>query len=147
MPASRIMPRSLCLDIGERWIGVAVSDPLGITAYPLEVIKDYDADSLRAYLERQRDMGVGEVVVGLPLTKRGMEGKQAASTRKVAGVVEEVEGLELVWWDERLSTKEAEKRLKEAGKKRTGGRVDAEAAAIVLQAYLDYRRKQGGEGV
>jgi putative Holliday junction resolvase len=130
--------RSLGLDIGGRRIGVAISDPLGITAAPLEVLQDLDPYGLREYVEEKVREGVDVVVVGLPLTPRGREGEQARCSREYARAIQELEEVRVVLWDERFSTMEAERRLKEAGRSLKGRKVDAEAAAIILQAYLEY---------
>ncbi|MEW6553185.1 MAG: Holliday junction resolvase RuvX [Actinomycetota bacterium] len=135
--------RSLGLDIGGRRIGVAISDPLGISASPLEVLRDHDPAAMRDYLARKAGEGVDVVVVGLPLTPRGREGEQARQTRAFVKAVGDLEGLRVVLWDERLSTVEAERRLREAGRALKGRKVDAEAAAIILQSYLEYRRRGG----
>jgi len=137
--------RSLALDIGERRIGVAVSDPLGISAAPLEVLEDLSPDDLRDYVEEKVRQGVEVVVVGLPLTCRGKEGAQALHAQEYARRIEGIEGAVVVLWDERFSTVEAERRLREAGRSTRGRKLDAEAAAVILQAYLEYRRR-GGEG-
>jgi len=134
--------RNLGLDIGGRRIGVAVSDPLGISAYPLEVLRDYDPDAMRSYLEEKASEGVSVVVVGLPLTPSGKEGEQARKTRAFVRSIGDLEGMRVVLWDERLSTVEAEKRLREAGQHLKGRKVDAEAAAIILQSYLEYSRHE-----
>jgi len=140
--------RSLGLDIGGRRIGVAVSDPLGISATPLEVLQDIDPHGLRSYVEEKISQGVGVVVVGLPLTLRGHEGEQARKTREFVEAIEDVEGIRVVLWDERLSTVEAKRRLREAGRPLRGRKVDAEAAAVILQAYLEYSESEycKGEG-
>jgi putative Holliday junction resolvase len=130
--------RILGLDVGGRRIGVAVSDPLGISAAPLEVLWDTDPDGLRDYVEEKAGQGIGVVVVGLPLTCRGKEGEQARSTREYARCLEGIEGVRVVLWDERFSTVEAERKLKEAGRTIRGRKVDAEAAAVILQAFLDF---------
>jgi putative Holliday junction resolvase len=130
--------RSLGLDIGGRRIGVAVSDPLGISVSPLEVLRDAGPSELRDYVEEKVNEGVSVVVVGLPLTLRGREGEQVRRTREFVQALEDLEGVQVVLWDERLSTVEAEKRLREAGHSLKGRKVDAEAAAIILQSYLDY---------
>jgi putative pre-16S rRNA nuclease len=129
--------RSLGLDIGNRRIGVAISDPLGISAHPIEVLENADQGALRAYVEEKAREGVGRVVIGLPLTTKGREGRQASITREYARALAGIEGADIVLWDERFSTQEAEKRLKEAGRSLRGRKVDAEAAAIILQAYLE----------
>jgi len=133
--------RSLALDIGDRRIGVAISDPLGVSAAPLEVLEDMSPEDLRAYVEDKVHQGVELVVVGLPLTCGGEEGTQARHARGYARRLEEIEGARVVLWDERFSTVEAERRLKEAGRSTRGRKVDAEAAAVILQAYLEYREK------
>ena len=130
--------RSLGLDIGERRIGVALSDPMGVSARPLEVLYDLDPDGLRTYVQEKKEKGIGIVVVGLPLTCKGEEGEQARITREYAKVLEGIEGIELVFWDERFSTREAERKLREAGRSLKGKEVDAEAAAVILQSYLEY---------
>lgn len=134
--------RSLGLDIGDRHIGVALSDPSGVTAGPLEVLHDLDPEELREYVKDMREKGVEVVVVGLPLNLKGEEGEQARKTRGYADALEKVEGIKVVLWDERLSTREAGRRLREVGRSLRGRKVDAEAAAVILQSYLDYK---GGE--
>jgi len=143
--------RSLGLDIGGRRIGVAISDPLGITAAPLEVLQDLDPSGLCEYVEGKIREGVDVVVVGLPLTPRGREGEQARYSREYARAIQELEEVRVVLWDERFSTLEAERRLQEAGRSLKGRKVDAEAAAIILQAYLEYsgrgNDREGWNGV
>lgn len=129
---------------------MAISDPLGLSATPLEVLHDMDAAELRGYVEEKVEQGVEAVVIGLPLTMGGREGEQARITREYARAVQGIEGVRVILWDERLSTVEAEKRLREAGRSLRGRRVDAEAAAVILQAFLAYherkndREKQNG---
>ena len=140
--------RSLGLDIGSRRIGVAISDPLGVSAHPIGILEDVDPPGLRDYVEGKAREGVSVVVVGLPLTPRGEEGRQAAIARGYARPLEDIKGVEVVLWDERLSTVEAEKRLKEAGHSLRGKNVDAQAAAIILQSYLEYsmeKKRRAGE--
>lgn len=132
--------RSMGLDIGRRRIGVSVSDPLGISASPLEVLRDLDPEGLRRYVaEKAASEGIDTVVVGLPLTLSGREGEQARETRAFSRVLEGLEGIKVVLWDERLSTVEARRRLGEAGRPAKGG-ADAEAAAVILQSYLESER-------
>ncbi len=120
-----------------------MSDPLGIHAYPLETLRDVDPEGLRAYVAEKAAEGVQEVVVGLPLTMRGKEGEQAALARRYAEALRGLPAVAVVLWDERLSTVEAKRRLREAGNARRRGKVDAEAASLVLQSYLDGKRKVG----
>ncbi len=141
--------RSIGLDIGGRRIGVSISDPLGISASPLEVLHDLDPEGLRGYVEKKaEDEGVKTVVVGLPLTLSGREGEQARLTRRYADELEGIKGVRVVLWDERLSTVEARRRLREAGSS-VRGRADAEAAAVILQSFLDSERavKAGVEDI
>ncbi len=138
--------RSLGLDIGDRRIGVAVSDALGVSASPLEVLHGLAPPQLRAYVEGRVEEGVGVIVVGLPLTQAGREGEQARKTREFARALEGLPGVEVVLWDERLSTVEATRRLREAGHVVKGRRVDAEAAAVVLQSYLEYGQRGDESG-
>lgn len=133
--------RSLGLDIGERRVGVALSDPLGIHAYPVETLLDMDPKSLRAYVAEKMAEGIEEVVIGLPLTMRGKEGEQAVLVRKYAAALRELPSLAVVLWDERLSTVEATRRLREARSSLRSRKVDAEAASLILQSYLDGKRK------
>lgn len=137
--------RLVGLDVGDRRIGVAVSDPTGSLASPLGVYhrRGPDAD-VRHVLGLVQEYDATGVVVGLPKNMNGSEGPQAEKTREFAGALEE-QGLEVFLWDERLSTVEATRRMVEQRHKRRGiqERIDAEAAALILQTYLDHRRIKG----
>ena len=132
MPLPR---RVLALDVGSRRIGVAVSDPLGITAQGLETIqrqnKRKDWDALGAVLKKY---DVGEIVVGLPLRLSGAEGTQSEKMRAFAGELHAKFGLPVHLWDERLTTREAHRILYEAGHPRQNHRrvVDQVAATLIL---------------
>jgi putative Holliday junction resolvase len=136
----------LGLDVGDRRIGVAVSDPTGSLARPVEIYsrKDDRAD-VQHILDLCDELAASSVVVGLPKNMNGTEGPQASKTREFAGALESA-GCTVVLWDERLSTIEASRRMNEQrGKGRAGPqRVDSEAAAIILQNYLDHLRFKGG---
>ena len=140
--------RVLGLDIGETRVGVAVSDPLGIIASPLAVL---DARGLMRdptpLARLAEDYEVECLVVGLPLTLAGDEGPQAAEIRTRAERLGAKLGLAVEYHDERLSTAEARKRMREAGlsDKDQRGLLDKVAAAIVLQRWLDARRVQPRE--
>jgi putative Holliday junction resolvase len=141
--------RSLGLDIGRRRIGVALSDPLGIYAFPYQTLPGMSPGELRAYVEQRAGEGVDTVVLGLPRTLRGQEGSEAKRVRVYAEELASLAGVRVVIWDERLSTVEAEKRLRETGRLKRGKRVDAQAAAVILQSYLDACRtgeKAEGDG-
>ncbi|MDI6900191.1 MAG: Holliday junction resolvase RuvX [Anaerosomatales bacterium] len=134
--------RFLALDIGEKRIGVAVSDPAGIVATPVTVLDaeevERDPCALRELAE-ERDVQV--VVIGLPVTLAGEEGPQAARVRAAAERIGAELGLPIEWWDERLSTATARRALAEGGvsARKSRGDVDRLAAAVFLQAFLDRR--------
>ena len=132
--------RVLGIDHGERRIGAALSDALGITASPLTVIEhtsdEGDADTVAALA---REQGVGAVVVGVPISMDGSIGPQAKRAAYFARLLSGRLDMPVDTIDERLSTREAERRLAEGGRRRSRRRegVDAAAAAVLLQAYLD----------
>ena len=142
--------RILALDPGERRIGVALSDELGMLATPLCILQRRGPDRASAVAELAREHGVVEILVGFPRTLRGEVGPQA---RRVERFVEELRAAvetPVRLWDERYSTAEAADRLA-ATRKPSAGRhgraarlaaphVDALAAAVILQEYLDSRR-------
>ena len=131
--------RSLGLDIGDRWIGVAMSDPQGILASPHTIIRRTDESSgINAILAIIDQNQVGAVVVGLPLSLKGSIGSQA---EKVQSFVQELSAhtkIPIEYRDERLTTVEAQ-RLMKMNKKDRRDRDDAVAAALILQEYLDER--------
>jgi len=134
----------MALDVGEKRIGVALSDPLGLMAHPLEVVQRDRA------LERLKEIalsyGVQEVVVGLPLLPDGSLGIQAQRIREFARELEASLGLPVRYWDESFTTWEAERLLIEADQSRRKRRKvkDKVAAALILQGYLEARRRDGG---
>jgi putative Holliday junction resolvase len=135
--------RILALDVGTKRIGLAVSDPLGITAQGLGVLerKDWDRDLARL-LEIARPYQVQEVLVGLPRHMDGRPGEMAEEILALARALAEALGARVATWDERLSTVEAERVLIQAdmSRKRRRRVVDKVAASIILQAYLDGRQ-------
>jgi|UniRef100_A0A7C3SKV1 putative Holliday junction resolvase len=136
--------RILALDVGEKRIGVAVSDPLGLTAQGVEVLerKGWESDLTRL-LEIARQYGVQEILVGLPRHLDGQLAAQAEEILKLAHSLGEALGVPVTPCDERLSTKEAERVLIAADISRRRRRrvVDKMAAVLILQAYLDQTRK------
>lgn len=134
--------RMLGLDVGERRIGVAVSDPLGITAQPYQVVEREAGDSDAALDEIVRlvaGLGAVRVVVGLPLDQAGEVGRQARATLAFSAALEERIQVPVVAWDERYSTAAAERALLSGGVRRAKRRQvrDKVAAAFILQGYLD----------
>ncbi|HET8679672.1 MAG TPA: Holliday junction resolvase RuvX [bacterium] len=143
--------RILAIDPGERRLGLAVSDPTGVIALPLEVLERAgwaaDLARLRRVIETH---GVTEIVVGRPLTLRGEVGTQARAAARFAARVRAALALPVTEVDERLTTAAAERAVREetprGSRKRaavTRRRRDAIAAALILQPYLDRRRLTG----
>jgi putative Holliday junction resolvase len=135
--------RILALDVGEKRIGLAVSDPLGITAQGLEVLSRRDrATDLARLLEVARQWGVQRVVVGLPRHMNGRLGQAAPEILALVETLKEALGVEVVTWEERLTTVEAERVLIQADMSRRRRRqvVDQLAAVLILQNYLDHRQ-------
>lgn len=134
--------RFLGLDIGEARIGVAVSDATGTVASPLAVL---DARALevdvRPLFRLVEDYEAGMLVVGVPITLAGEEGPQAQDVKRRAERLGEAVGVPVAYWDERLSTAEARRLMREGGMsdRDQRGAVDQVAAAIVLQGWLDAR--------
>ena len=134
--------RVLALDVGSKRIGVAVSDPLGITAQGLETIqrqnKRKDWEALGAVLEKYE---VGEIVVGLPLRLSGAEGTQSEKMRLFADELRTKFCLPVHLWDERWTSTEANRLLRETNLsiEKRGKAVDRMAAVLILQAWLEAR--------
>ena len=140
------MARVLGVDLGERRIGLALSDSSGTLASPLrtlEVTGDPDRDRL-AIVSAARDAEAQVIVVGLPRSLSGRDGPAARRARAEASALAEVAGeIRVELHDERFTTREADRAVAAAGKRRRErrARVDAAAAAIILQSYLDAKGK------
>lgn len=140
--------RALGLDIGEKRIGVAVSDPSGSIATPLKVLETSkvigDARTLQRLAE---DYDIELVVVGLPLSMDGTEGPQAMTVRRQAEQATRLLNVPIVYFDERLSSVQAKRAMTEAGvsDKAKRGSIDMVAASLFLQSYLDshFPRSEG----
>jgi putative Holliday junction resolvase len=138
--------RVLGIDYGDKRIGISISDPLGFTAQGVAVIGkgetfDHDIREIKRIIKKYD--GVDEIMVGLPKTMAGGIGVQA---EKVLGFVEALKKefkINIGTWDERLTTAEAERFLIEAGLSREKRKkvIDKSAAAVILQSYLDSKRK------
>jgi putative holliday junction resolvase len=135
--------RVLGLDVGLRRIGVAVSDPLGITAQGLETLQRRNKKHDLAWLERViREYDVKEIVVGLPLRMSGAEGTQAEKIRVFAEMLAKEFGLPVHFWDERLTSSEANRLLRETelSIEKRGKAVDRMAAVLILQGWMESRK-------
>ena len=132
--------RILGLDVGERRIGVAVADERARVALPVTVVerRELPAD-LDAIARLAEEQGAEAVVVGLPISLNGSLGPQAQAVKAFGQELAARLSVPIEYWDERLSTVEAQRRLASAGRKgpKAKARRDAAAAAIVLQSYLD----------
>ena len=134
------MSRSLGVDFGTKRVGLAVSDPLGLTARPLSVVPRSSVVDEVANLVKELE--IGTIVVGLPTGLSGGEGMSASEARKLADELRTAAGVDVVFVDERFTSRMAEVALVESGMKRRKRRetVDKVAAAIILQDYLDNHR-------
>jgi putative holliday junction resolvase len=136
--------RVLGLDFGERRVGIAISDPTGTIARPLQVLmrasREEDFAALAAIVAEH---GVERIVVGQPLSLDGTEGPQARHVAGYAAALADALPVEVVSWDERFTTITADEILRQTRKEkdrrraRGGGEIDAIAAAVILQGYLD----------
>ncbi len=135
--------RILALDVGSKRIGVAVTDPLGITAQGLDTIqrqnKHRDLEALGQVLAKYE---VSEIVVGLPLRLSGAEGTQSEKMRGFADDLHAHFGLPVHLWDERWTSTEANRLLRETDLsiKKRGQAVDRMAAILILQSWMEARR-------
>lgn len=142
--------RVLGLDYGTKTVGVAVSDPLEITAQPLETIERKSAGKLRQTLARieaiieeygaaGQQEKIEKIVLGYPKNMNNTEGDRCEATVSFKNDLERRTGLEVVLWDERLTTVEAERILMDSAVRRENRKtyIDKMAAAVILQNYLD----------
>jgi putative Holliday junction resolvase len=135
--------RILGIDFGDVHVGLALSDPLELTAQPLGLYRLRKEAENKAYFdELVRRHEVGEVVIGLPLRMDGSSGTRAEKTRAFAAWLEKASGLPVVLWDERLTTRQAigimhEQKIRTKAKRTVEHQI---SAALILQAYLDSRR-------
>lgn len=134
------------IDLGKARTGVCVSDLSGFLAGRAITITEHNRQRLLKAVCQEIDREKpGRIVVGLPLNMNGTEGPKAQECREFAGQLQAICGLEVVLWDERGSSVTANRILSEAGKKRAKqrARVDAVAAQVILQSYLDYSNQAG----
>ncbi len=129
--------RSLGLDIGDRWIGVAMSDPQGILASPLTIIgRTDDSSDISAIVAIIDQNQVGMVVIGLPLSMKGSIGSQAEKVQVFGRELSKSTKVPIEYRDERLTTVDA-RRIIKMNRKSPKTKDDAMAAALILQGYLD----------
>lgn len=144
--------RIMGLDFGSKTVGVAVSDPLLLTAQGVETIRRKSPDKLRQTLARIDELAVEyeveRIVLGYPKHLNNTEGERCEKTKEFARMVGQRTGLLVVLWDERLSTSAADQILMESGVRREDRKeyVDKIAAGLILQGYLDLQNQPGAEG-
>jgi putative holliday junction resolvase len=140
-PARLGLLRILALDYGERRIGVAVSDPTGMLAQPLETIdrKRGKTGPLERIGQLVREYAVERIILGLPLHMDGRAGEEVATVQRFGAQVSARTGVPVEYLDERWTTVEAGRALQELGVRgqRRRERIDATAAAILLRAFLE----------
>lgn len=146
------MIRIMGLDFGSKTVGVAVSDPLGITAQGIEIVRRTSENKLRKTLARIEalvaEYQVTEFVLGLPKNMNNTSGERVEKTMEFKAMLERRTGLPVHMWDERLTTVAADHTLIEAGVRRENRKeyVDMLAAVYILQGYLDsLERKKNDE--
>jgi putative Holliday junction resolvase len=141
-PAVALKPRVLGLDVGSRRIGIAISDPLGLTAQGLPTLqrqnKRLDFEQLARIIS---DYQISEIVVGYPLRLSGMEGIQSEKMQLFAEELRKKFGLPVHLWDERLTSTQANRLLRETDLsiKKRGQAVDRMAAMLILQNWMEAR--------
>lgn len=136
------------LDYGSKTVGVAVSDPLGLTAQGIEIVRRKSENKLRQTLARieeiAKEYGVEKIVLGFPKHMNNDIGERAEKSLEFKEMLERRTGLPVVMWDERLTTVEADRTMMETGIRRENRKeyVDMIAAVFILQGYLDYLSNQ-----
>lgn len=136
--------RIMGVDAGNKRIGVALSDPSGTLAQGYGVVehrsREADAAAL-ALIARENE--VAEIVVGYPLLMSGKAGEQARSAKRLGAELARASGLPVAYWDERLTTAAAHRLMREAGvpARKQGARIDAAAAELILQSYMDSQKR------
>ena len=140
------------LDFGSKTVGVAISDPLFLTAQGIEIVRRKAPGKLRQTLARinelKEEYEVGKIVLGFPKKINNTEGERCEQTLEFKEMLEKRTGLEVVLWDERLTTVEADRTMMQVGIRRENRKeyVDELAAIFILQGYLDYQSRQHTEG-
>ena len=141
--------RVMGLDYGSKTIGVAISDPLGLTAQGIEIIRREEENKLRKSLRRIEELieeyQVEEIVLGFPKNMNNTVGERAEKSLEFKEMLEKRSKLPVIMWDERLTTVEANRTLMESKVRRENRSkyVDMIAAVFILQGYLDSKANPG----
>ena len=139
--------RILGIDFGEKRIGLAVSDPMGMTAQGLPNLENKNKKYMLAELEKLcKEREVDELVIGLPRNMNGSFGPKAVQVQELIPELEKALGLPVIAWDERLTSREAGRLMIEQGlsRKRQKEESDRLAATLILQNYLEFKRMKRG---
>jgi putative Holliday junction resolvase len=140
------MARILGIDYGDRHLGLALSDPLQITAQPLGtyILKSEEIENQKYFRRLVEEKQVEEIVVGFPLRLDGTEGTRAELTRNFAAWLSKATGKKVILWDERWTTRQALRNLQgfKGNFKKKKQAEDQMAAVIILEAYLEKKRQQ-----
>ena len=140
--------RILAIDLGEKRIGLALSDPLGYTAQGLETLhvrsKKEVVPGLVAACKKH---GAGEIVIGMPVNMNGSYGPKAEEVQKLMPELEKAAGVPVHSWDERLTSRQAGRLMVEEGLSRQKQKMNSDrlAATLILQSYLESKRMRRGE--
>lgn len=135
--------RIMGLDYGAKTVGVAISDAMLMTAQPLETVKRERSNKLRQTLARIEQLideyEVDKIVLGFPKKLNNEEGDRCERTKEFGDMIERRTGLEIIYWDERLTTVAADAVLDEGGVRKENRKefIDKIAASLILQCYLD----------
>lgn len=139
--------RILCLDYGSKTVGVAVTDPLGLTAQGVEIIKRKSPNKLRKTLARieqlVKEYDAEKIVLGLPLNLDGSEGERVEKTKEFANKIKARIDIDIEFEDERLTTVEADEILRESNVKpeERDDYIDMVAAVVILEQYLNEKNE------
>ncbi len=140
------MHRALGLDVGDKKIGVALSDPSQVLATPLKtIIRVNDDIAIKEIVGLAGKHDISKIIVGLPYSLNGSIGKQAEKVLLFSRQIAQATDVEIIMQDERLTSVSANQKLREAGKKgsKLKNEMDAAAATVILQAYLDEVKLNG----
>jgi putative Holliday junction resolvase len=140
--------RILGIDLGEKRIGLAISDPLGFTAQGLETLQVKNKkETLLALARVCKDYSVQEIVIGLPVNMNGTHGPKADEVTKLAPELEKTLNIPVRMLDERLTSRQADRLMVQEGLSRQKQKMNSDrmAATLILQNYLEAKRSQRGK--
>ncbi len=143
------MARILSIDFGERRIGLALSDPLGITAQGLPTIDTRKTKDILSYIRSIiEEKNVTMIVVGMPKNMNGSIGFKGKEVKRFIGKLTQKTGVKVIAWDERLTSVQSLKSMREMGtKQKKKEAVDRISATLILQSYLDSLSKEDKESL